>query len=330
MNQSESSLWIREHLVYLPEYDDGLSSHLPMAIHALEQLGAPQAAIARFHDSYIGRLVPRAMSPVQTGGDDWLQLRGQPDAWPRLETLFQQRVRFMGAEAVLREAVPQLWSGVAAAAFHGLIRTAHAFESGVSEEIAAALAYWAWRWQPVRFGHRHGLPNDARADLFSEWTLALRHSGLQFQSNQRLISERITQACAHLDRLRNVPAYLEGAIKVQTVAQWAAREYLETRNFTVLHLITGCRAAQVLHPFWAPDPAAAGQLADALAAAYVGIGPMKRQVLQVRNMPWEQIRALAIDHEDEHVIKLVHACDYFAALNWDGPWQELATCAVST
>ena len=39
--------------------------------------------------------------------------------------------------------------GVAAAAFHGLIRTAHAVQSGHAGEVAAALAYWAWRWQPL-------------------------------------------------------------------------------------------------------------------------------------------------------------------------------------
>ncbi len=95
---------------------------------------------------------------------DWQSLRGKPDAYPALLDSMRALVERDGVDATLRTLLPDLLPGVAAAAFHGLIRTAHAVQSGHADEVAAALAYWAWRWLPrrclqracrCRLGQRH-------------------------------------------------------------------------------------------------------------------------------------------------------------------------------
>ena len=71
---------------------------------------------------------------------------------------------FLGTPRTFFTALP----GVAAAAFHGLIRTAHAVQSGHAGEVAAALAYWAWRWQPLA-----PPPQGGEALPFDDWAARL-------------------------------------------------------------------------------------------------------------------------------------------------------------
>ena len=101
-------------------------------------------------------------SPTPRRQCDWLALRGQTDAFAPLRATFAAALARDGRDAVLRAALPALLPGVAAAAFHGVIRTAHAVEAAHDGELAAALAYWAWRWQPLAPAPRGAaLPVDA-------------------------------------------------------------------------------------------------------------------------------------------------------------------------
>ena len=129
---------LREHG---PEYADGLSNHLPMALHALQVMGASETRMREFYASYARRFEGQA-APVagQEAVADWRLLRGQPDAYPALHASFAEALAREGAVEVLRRSLPELLSGVAAAAFHGAIRTAHAVQAGHRGELAAALA----------------------------------------------------------------------------------------------------------------------------------------------------------------------------------------------
>jgi hypothetical protein len=136
-----------------PEYQDQLTSHLPMALHCLHSLGASPQRMQEFYAAYARRFQGQSQrliapeSPLAIA--DWRQLRGQSDAYPTLLAYFNGLVARNGTETALRLALPDLMPGVAAAAFHGVIRTAHAVEAAHADELAAALAYWAWRWQPL-------------------------------------------------------------------------------------------------------------------------------------------------------------------------------------
>ena len=76
-------------------------------------------------------------------------------SYPALWRHFHDAVACDGAHTTLRESLPDLMPGVAAAALHGVIRTAHAVESGHAGELAEALAYWAWRWQALALSLIH-------------------------------------------------------------------------------------------------------------------------------------------------------------------------------
>lgn len=102
-------------LAYGPLYRKGLSNHLPMALTALDRLGAAPADLQRFFDGYEGRL------EVQT----------EPRETRSLADL------------------DRLAEGIGGAAFHGLIRTAYALEAGHAEELQAALEAWHVSWLPL-------------------------------------------------------------------------------------------------------------------------------------------------------------------------------------
>src|ERR1044071_5414930 len=137
---------LTEAEVYGPEYRGGLSNHLPMALVALDQMGAPPAqltAYARSHTSWLEKLSARGNG---TAGA-WPFRKANRDAFLDLRAAFRRRIADQGREAVLRAALPDLARGISAAAFHGLIRTAMGVTGRHDGEIASGLAYWAAHWQ---------------------------------------------------------------------------------------------------------------------------------------------------------------------------------------
>jgi len=127
------------------EYQGGLSNHLPMALLALQRLGAGPERLREFAATYQARLRPAPAAEPWPPGDAWAARLGQSQAWAPYRDLFTQWLDHEPAAAVLRQALPVLMPGCGAAAFHGLIRTAAAVQAAHRRELADALAYWACR-----------------------------------------------------------------------------------------------------------------------------------------------------------------------------------------
>jgi hypothetical protein len=297
-----------------PEYRDGLSSHLPMALQALHAMGAGPQRMRDFVQHYAARF-----SREQVVSEAFAALRGR----------YADDIAKRGADAALRAALPALWPGVSAAALHGVIRTAHAVASGHAGELAQGLAYWAWRWQ--------GLPApDAQTApmAFNGWADALAQAGDGWRADTRLISAgmRLAGVSAAYHSLAGRLTSSEQTLPA--LSRWAALRYAQTGNFTVLHLVTGCRAARVLMP-WAADPAvAATHLVQAFTAGYLasGVGSAVTAAPPLR-VGWDAVITAACASNDDHVIKLVQACrDQALALETqadDGPWLHAARRAVA-
>jgi Questin oxidase-like len=310
-----------ESLRYPPEYGDHLSSHLPMALAALDGLGADEARLRAFFAFYVRRFT----EPLR--------------AAPSLRSGFAAALARDGRDTVLREALPRLMTGVGAAAFHGVIRTAHAVESRHEGELAAALAYWAARWSR--------LPPSAVVkpdiDGVADWLDAVDRRLLQADpdwpttaSTARLISDRMLQA-AHTTAYRETVGRLRiagcdpGAL-LHELALSAAVRYAATRHFTVLHMATGARAVRVLAPWLPPggdvlvplfQAVAAASLASDTASAVLGTPTVRT------DLGWPQVCALARASDNDHVIKLVHAMAAQQALAQHPAWLQAAVAAVT-
>lgn len=287
-----------ESLAYPPEYRSGLSSHLPMALHALWALGA---APERMHDFAVRYAERFGAARAPQGGDvlaDWRGARGHIEAWADLRATFAAQLAHDGTDATLRRVLPWLWPGAAGVAFHGLIRTAHAVQAGHAGETAAALAYWAARWQAVPAG----APGDPLP--FDAWAARLQAEALRSRPAGSLISARLV-AAAGSEAYAQLAERL-AADTLQPLADLAADLYARSGNFTVLHVVTATRAARVLMP-WSPDPAAvrAGFVRAYTAAVLASHWQPKEAPPTAAD--WPAVRDAAIASEDDHVIKLVHA-----------------------
>lgn len=304
-----------------PDLPNGYTNHLPMALHALAGLGADADRLETFAQRYLARqglawadAVDAAEAPpparVLPG---WQRLRGLADAHGPLREAMAQDLALHGTGPWVRGVLPALWPGLGAAALHGPIRVAHALQAGHAGELASALAFWASRWRP--------LPEVAAADPLplADWAAALQVAGGQLRLEAPPISRRLAEAgCSPLyrDLLARAPQALPLGEALVRLVPLAVQGYAMTGDFTLLHLVTGLRAVRVLLP-WLPPQADAGVLWRVVVAGWLA-APLHRATPQPLPAPdslpaWPALRAAACAQDDDHVIKLVHACQDHAA-----------------
>ena len=312
---------------YPPEYDDQLTSHLPMALHALQRMGAKPERLQEFHDAYSQRFTGLGRTAVMEPAADWRDLRGLEGAYPALLATFASMVSRDGADQVLRAALPDLLPGVAAAAFHALIRTAHAIESGHQAELANALAYWAWRWQPLR------LPTDREATMsFDAWADRLVQTAQGWRTEGPLISIRMEEATKSqaYQNLAIGPVGLTTLPEaIARLAQLAAQRYVVAPNFTVLHMVTGLRALRVLSPWVSHREAVVPVMMRAFTAAYLAARVVPSSTGPLAGIQsWGEVVERALASNDDHVVKLVHACVDEAKVYGEGMYLQAACLAV--
>jgi Questin oxidase-like len=309
------------------EYGHNLASHLPMALSALHRLGADAARLATFADGYSHQL--HAMPPAEPwpAGDPWQGRLGDPRAWPVYRNLFREWLLHEGPADLLQPVLPVLMRGCGAAAFHGLIRVAHAVEAGHAVEMADALAYWACRW--FTLGDARG---KARTDA-----PALAVQGLRLPLPQApLIAERMALVAAAPSFPRAAAALgVDERHTLPRLAAWAASTYAETADFTVLHLVTSAHAVRVLLP-WLDEGSRLPALRHYATAYLAGCASTRLRPLTpltpptpLKAMAWPAIIRRALAHDDEHVIKLVDSCREHQRAYGDGPWRAAATRAVT-
>ena len=306
------------------EYRGALSSHLPMALIALQRLGAGDARLAAFAATYAQRL-HTAPSPVPwPAGEPWAAHLGDPQAWPAYRGLFREWFAHEGAERLLWQVLPVLMRGAGAAAFHGLLRTAYAVTADHAGELTDGLAYWACRWFTCGAPAGAGRSDDPAA-LLARLVLAVPERGL--------IAERMALAAKQPAFARAADALRIDGIDAQhtlpRLAQLAAERYAIGGDFAVLHLVTSTHAMRVLLP-WLDDDDHAAALAHywrAYAAAWATAS--RRRLPPAPLRAWPEIVAIACASDDDHLIKLVDSCREHEAADGGALWRGAASRAVT-
>ncbi len=305
-----------------PEYGGYLSSHLTMALVALHALGADEQRLCQFFDKHRQRLPPAPAVSMDDGCDE-PALFGHIEHFGVLRQRFAPELALAGRDAVLRRLLPALVPGCAGAAFHGLIRTAAAVQAGHQVELAAALAYWAARWQPLP------PPLPREEDTADAWLQRLQQAPRGPSLPDRSIAGRAA-------RLAGLPAFAPWAGPAPAAPDWPARlahaavqRYLSSGDFSVLHLVTATHAMRSLQ-CWLDD-AAWRHFARAYAAVW--LSAQTDPAAQARVDPggdWPAIVELALRSDDEHVIKLVWSCREEEAVHGGPTWRHAAALVVQT
>ncbi len=287
-------------------YRKGLSNHLPMALAALDGLGATAEQVAAFAASYRNKLEPMPAPAGVVAEETAESFLGRPEAEASWVVYFENALGRGGARPVLESWLPRLMPGVGASAFHGLLRTAYAADLGSRSELARALAHWASAYETLGSLPSVSGPALSPAEVLAglagdpRWT-PRRYAG-------SLISLRMRLAAAEADFPVIVAS--AGVPELRSLSRALIEAYVATGDFTVLHGVTACDAFAVLVPFLKEADLGLRYLWQALAAAYLSAGGPKagRPLGGNENLSWEEILRLARDARDEHDVKFAYAC----------------------
>ena len=272
---------------YSATWANGNSNHLPMALLAIRRLGATDDRAREFESIYARRLRP--MSAEEEADADRIAAELARD----------------GREAFLRKHVARLTPGIGSAAFHGVIRTAYAVDSGVDDDLADAIASWDRAYAVI--------PSPSASLRVNSVEGSGRAAGETFEAvrrdNRFDIAFTGTSIDARMKKVVSLPAFREYRftdLELPDLARIAVKVYLATGDFTALHLVTGCHSARVLAPYLGPG--ALEHLATAMLAGYITIGRPAFDVATTEAPDWDTLSALAIESNDDHDLKMVYSC----------------------
>jgi len=244
-------------------------NHGPMACEVLETLGYEAVFdewVRRFEASMVEAVRP--VVPRWLGDFEWERLLGDRRILPEWIGYFERAIADEGWPSVVEVWVPRLMPGLAAALFHGVIRTSHAVRAieradtpSRRAELARALGNWA-TWfdvdRSVEEAESAGVGNPAR--------------------------------------------------DAAAVAAAAARFYVTSPTILHLHGVTGAMAVELLAGHLPPHDGASAvaRLSAEHRFLYRGVTPMAEG--EDPRAWDDEVAVVASQSYDPHQIKLVEAC----------------------
>jgi hypothetical protein len=282
-----------------PFYGDGLSDHVPMALVALDRLGASPGRLNTFYRASIPSLVRLEPAALPVHPSDAM---GDPSCFASVRLHFQRAIVEDGPEVVLRRWLPELVPGIAAASFHGLIRLGYAIETSNNAEIASGLALWTTAFTSL--GPPGILVDEAPKDVARRLSQLIANHPF---APGLIVDRMIHIAAMHaLQCSKSQPKQLE----LSDIADFVISAYASFDDFTLLHAVTATHAFRLILPFVADSALAARYLWRSILIAALSSGvPLHSDWPNVHPdlRDWADIAARTIESDDEHVIKLVYS-----------------------
>jgi hypothetical protein len=308
----------------------GTVNHLPMALIALQAMGATDARLTQFFDWWEANIaLPRTGDEAVVTRDGWQASLGRYADFAPMADMFRLWIEVEGAERVVGAVAPSVAGAPGSLAFHAPIRLAYGLDAGHPSEIAAGLASWV-------AAHRN-LGLDAttapRAGSVAEGLDAISAAWSGHGPMGGMITAAMATVAAEpafRGALRRAPA--EGAALLPALSRAAIRLYWQFPNFTVLHMVTGVHAARVICervPALA-TPAFSEALWRDWCAAYATVGAPRYEGQEPAGAApdWDAIFAAAVASDDDHVIKLSYSCHAEAARYDDPAYRIVASRLV--
>jgi questin oxidase-like protein len=310
-----------------PEFGGGLSNHGPMAAEALAAMRRPDA-IAKWAHRYAKRLEPHPSPSARISEDDWREALGNEKRVGDWIAFFDDALKDAPWREVLDRWTMRLAPGIAAAAFHGVLRTAHAAralgdrENSVRvHELAEGLGYWAATFQalPGKLdGAQDALPSCAIANVERLPMERRKVGGFLTDGIAQLATfEPFNDVLAMVDARGNLAAFLSN------LTETFARVYINIAKgiggaIAFIHCVTGSRAVRNLSRYIDDSTARlaaryAWQASAGLYAAFGIAAPSHEEPSSSLSIDELIDRALA--NADEHAIKFTEACVHEHALN---------------
>lgn len=307
---------------YGPELKNHLSNHMPMVAEALCHLGQPEAVLPWVLPRLeTAQSRPERQAPITL--QNWQDHLGQADRWADWADFFETEIETHGWRETLNRWAEPLAPGLIGQATHGLLRAAHAAAALNSEdtparrdEFADGMAYWASGYMALPAGML--APDEAPLPL-AEAFASIPIVPIAERRNEGAITTAVTVLASRNDfapvinrlkigvNLENTALDMAEALVPVFLEQ--ARDILSTIVFT--HTLTSLQAIMRLMPLVDKNTANTllrhgWQAAAALVACYVESGLADRETPETERET--DIVARAIEHGDDHVIKLSATC----------------------
>lgn len=292
------------------EYENGLSSHLPMALVALQRIGASGQQLTEFYSYYSQTLEKPAPDDVRIDPSTWLQFLGRHQFNQSYRKFFLEEIKRTGAESVLSIYLPQLMEGISGGAFHPLIRLAYGIEESNSWEMAEALASWCMAYQtlgPISVAI-DSKPSMSLDENLKELAIAVRADSVTVEGETVFARFKCVAESAAFKKFCAASHSLD--LSLPKIADAAVRLYLSTSDsFIALHCVTATHALRIAKPYL-NDLSLNRFLWQAVCATYVIVQfpSITEPVLPSRLPSWDEIFDRAKNQTNDHVIKFAYSC----------------------
>jgi hypothetical protein len=294
------------------EFDGTFANHAPMALTALAGIGGTRAELERFFAYYKSykKLKPFQLPVAPLDATTWQSVKGDRTREADLRAFFRREVVRLGVDAALLAYLPELAPGVAASAFHALMRLAYALLCDNADDVAIALGYWAATFlaMPPATGAPPTTEDPAQV-LVRTMTIAPLHD----LPLHELLWQNMRDAAAVPD-FKPVVDWL--AIDDRTLARMATTGlaiFAATQHFAALHIVTGLHWLRIIEPkctrptfylllrhFWQGIAGLVGELGfPELPSA-----DMLDQWRRTATPDWFDLKRVAAKSLDEHDISL--------------------------
>ena len=293
---------------YSAFYQRNLSNHLPMALVALDRIGASDQEIGAFVSNYEKILEPLPASVGSISKKTTSAFLGRPEALTSWIEFFSAQIASAGIERITRQWVDHLIPGISGNAFHGLLRLAYATETGSASEITYALAKWASGYTTLG-----DLPVFRSSKMSPEQVLT-RLEGQPMGTKGKYPGKSIVES---MGRVKADPGFAGVVADIDPerldtagLAHAMLGAYVASGDFTMLHGITACHAFRTLTPLIKDVDSGRCYLWQALVCAYLSAGGPKAGTPLKGNqdLTWTEIHRGAAATCDEHDIKLAYTC----------------------
>lgn len=305
---SAKSLIQKHNTQYSTYYKTELYTHTPMALLALSEMGADNFRLEEFYQQSVLKLRSKVSSSLSITANNWLDYLGQHQHEQAYIDFFYTELKRLGQDKMINIYFDALMPGVAAAAFHPLIRLFYAVRFNIAEEVVISLATWATSYLDLELNTKLMNKNNLIKSLkvFQD---------NNFNSSKKIMGSNIAsrmQRVSQTTMFKQLSPYVtENDLVPQRLEETCLWLYAQNNNFTLLHAITSQHAFENLCHFSSKPNQTRVIMWKAILAAYLSTTgsvniDFNWQYPEIQLPDWEELTAKAIQSNDEHVIKLVH------------------------
>jgi len=303
------------------------NNHAPMVLIAMYRLGASSDRLEYYYDNlslaHLDDQFPSNICSIEP--TNWKAHLGNSDYASSYCLFFESEINRLGREATLLYYLPHLMPGIAAHAFHPLIRLSYGLEFNDDQEIAFGLGYWAATCLPGP-----PIPADRPSVTITESFQALVNSSVlrKVPTVSNSITGRIKQFYDH-DEFRQLlqPIIVSDNNSLTDLATFIAESFVVDHHFTLLHGVTSCHALRTILPYCDDFLFAINCYWTAMCALRLTVlnGPeLTKTKVRAVNGSWESLFEAALSTGIVHTIKLTNTCHAESCINGGETWQRLA------